>query len=57
MNDNLIEFTDLYDNEELYDWLLTEASKRTFLKKRIPGKHIYSKEKGEETIEDYMNSC
>lgn len=57
MKKNNVQFKDFYEDEVLFDEMLIEATKLTFEKKRIPGKYIYDKEKGEETVQEYEESC
>ena len=57
LRNNNLSFEDLYADEALYDQLLVQSTKLTFLKKRIPGKYVYDAKLGEETVEEFEKAC
>jgi hypothetical protein len=53
MNLNNIQWHHFYRNIDMFDDLLSEATKWAYRNIRTPGRYKYDKSKGEEDIEDY----
>ena len=53
MSTHNVSWKQFNDNIDMFDDFLSESTKFAYRKIRTPGRYIYDKDEGDETIEDY----